>query len=85
MEILGISVDPPAANQAFVEKFQYPFRILSDEKRAAALAYGACETAQDQYARRHTYVIGPDGKIEQAIETKDPAGQAAALLDSTPA
>lgn len=80
MDILGISVDPPAANRAFVEKFQFPFRILSDETRATAVAYGACETPQDQYARRHTYVIGPDGKIEQAIETKDPAGQAAALL-----
>jgi len=85
MEILGVSVDPPAANRAFVEKFQYPFRILSDEKRVAAVAYGACETARDQYARRHTYVIGPDGMIEQAIETKDAAGQAAALLAAPPA
>jgi len=25
-------------------------------------------------------VIGPDGRIEQAIDTKDPGGQAAALL-----
>jgi len=85
VEILGVSVDPPAANRAFVEKFGFPFRLLSDEKRAVAMAYGACETAQDQYARRITYVIGADGKIEQAIETKDPAGQAAALLGSTPA
>lgn len=85
MEILGVSVDPPAANRAFVEKFQFPFRILSDETRGASVAYGACETPQDQYARRHTYVIGPDGKIEQAIETKDAAGQAAALLDAPPA
>lgn len=84
MEIVGVSVDPPAANRAFAEKFQFPFRLLSDESRATAMAYGAAETVKDQYARRLTYVIGPDGKIEQAIETKDPAGQAAALLGSTP-
>jgi peroxiredoxin len=28
-----------------------------------------------------TFVVGPDGRIEQAIVTKDPAGQAGALLE----
>lgn len=45
-----------------------------------ALAYGAAESAQDQYPRRHTYVIGPDGRVERAIATADPAAQAADLL-----
>ena len=44
------------------------------------LAYEAAESKDDRYAKRFTYVIGADGKIEQAIDTKDPAGQAAALL-----
>jgi peroxiredoxin Q/BCP len=34
--------------------------------RAIGLAYGACDTADAEYARRITYVIGPDGKIKQA-------------------
>ncbi len=29
------------------------------------LAYGACDKAADKYAKRITYVIGADGKIEQ--------------------
>ena len=33
-----------------------------------------------EYPRRITYVIGGDGRIEQAIETKDPAGQAKQVL-----
>ena len=69
-----------ADNKAFAEKFQYSFRLLSDPDRKVGLAYKACETAKDRYAKRLTYVIGPDGKIEQAIDTKDPAGQAAVLL-----
>jgi peroxiredoxin len=28
-----------------------------------------------------TFVIGPEGLVEHSIETKDPAGQAQALLD----
>lgn len=78
--MLGISFDEPAANKAFAEKFGYTFPLLSDPDRKVGLAYGAAESASDAYARRHTFVIGADGRIEQAIETKDPGGQAAELL-----
>jgi len=78
--VLGISFDTPAENKAFAEKFGYTFPLLSDVDRKVGLAYGACKTAKDRYASRLTFVISPEGKLEQAIETKDPAGQAAALL-----
>jgi peroxiredoxin Q/BCP len=78
--VLGISVDSVADNRAFAEKFHFPFPLLSDPGRQVAMAYGACESPSDKYARRYTFVIGPDGRIEQAIDTKDPAGQAEALL-----
>jgi peroxiredoxin Q/BCP len=78
---LGISFDAPAENRDFAEKFAFPFRLLSDPDRAVGLAYKACESAKDKYAKRHTYVIGGDGRIEQAIDTKDAAGQAKALLE----
>jgi peroxiredoxin len=47
-----------------------------------ALAYGAADSARDAYPRRLTFVIGPDGAIERAIDTTDPGGQAAELLES---
>ena len=78
--ILGISFDSVAENKAFGEKFQYPFRLLADPDRKVGLAYKAADAPTDRYAKRFTYVIGADGKIEQAIDTKDPAGQAGALL-----
>jgi len=78
--ILGISFDTPEENRAFAEKFGYTFRLLSDPDRRVGLAYKAAESKEDSYAKRFTYVIGPDGRIEQAIDTKDPAGQAGALL-----
>jgi len=46
------------------------------------LAYGACDSASDAYPRRITYVIDPEGRIEQAIDTQDPAAQAAEILES---
>lgn len=78
--ILGISFDSVEENRAFAEKFGYPFPLLSDPDRRVGIAYKAAEGPKERYAKRFTYVIGPDGKIEQAIDTKDPAGQASALL-----
>jgi len=80
--VLGISFDTQVENQAFAEKFAYDFPLLCDTERKVGLAYRAAENAKDKYAKRFTYVIGADGKIEQAIDTKDPAGQAAELLNS---
>jgi peroxiredoxin Q/BCP len=76
-----VSVDTPADNRAFAEKFEFPFQLLSDPQRKMGVAYGACKTDKDKYAARYTYVIGPDGRIKEAIDTKDPAGQAATLLE----
>lgn len=73
-------MDPPTQNRAFAEKYEFPFRLLSDPDRTMCLAYRACERSDDAYARRITYVVGADGTIELAIETKDPGGQAGGLL-----
>ena len=78
--MLGASFDTVEENRAFAEKFGYTFPLLCDVDHAIGLAYGACTSKKDRYAARITYVIGPDGKIEQAIETKDAGAQAAELL-----
>ena len=44
------------------------------------LAWEACESAEDTYPRRITYLVGTDGVIERAIDTQDPGGQAADVL-----
>ncbi len=44
------------------------------------MAFGACDRTDADYAQRYTFVIGPDGKVEQAIDTKQPADQADQLL-----
>lgn len=81
-QVLGVSFDTPADNKAFAEKFRFPFPLLCDVDRKIGLAYKACDTASEAYAKRFTYVIGPDGKIERAIDTKDPGAQAEALSKS---
>ena len=66
-----MSFDTEEENRAFAEKFDFPFRLLCDTERKIGLAYGACDSPTSQYAKRITYVIGPDGRILQAIGTVD--------------
>ena len=75
-----MSFDSQEDNAAFAEKFDFPFALLCDTDRSLGMAFGACDSAVDAYPNRITYVIGPDGTIEQAIETQDPGAQAAEIL-----
>lgn len=79
-----MSFDTIADNRAFAEAQGLPFPLLCDVERRVGLAYGACERASDAFPRRITYVIGPDARIERAIETRDPGGQALALERELP-
>lgn len=69
------------ANAAFVQKENFPFPLLSDERREAGLAYGACDTADARSARRISYVIGADGRIEKAYPAVSPASHAREVLE----
>jgi thioredoxin-dependent peroxiredoxin len=76
---VGVSFDSPAENRAFAQKNGFSFPLLSDQSRELALAVGAADWPEDAFPRRVTFVIGPEGQVEQAIETKDPGGQAGTL------
>ena len=70
-EIVGVSVDPPEMNKAFAQKYQFPFRLLSDPSRQMCVAYGACADTNAKYAERVTYIIDANGKIEHAEKVSD--------------
>ena len=66
--VLGVSGDPPRAQEAFRNKHQLSVPLLSDEKHQMLAAYGAwCE--KSMYGRtflgilRTTILIGADGRI----------------------
>lgn len=67
--IFGISIDSPPANAAFAKEIGVTFPLLSDMNRKVLAAYGivsSFDMAGDkvEFARRTTFVIGKDGKIE---------------------
>lgn len=80
MEILGVSFDSVAENAAFAKKFNFPFLLLCDTDRAIGLAYGACDDAKAGYARRISYLIDENGKIQKAYDSVSPRSHPAEVL-----
>jgi cyanobactin maturation PatA/PatG family protease len=81
VQILGVSPDSVETNAAFVEKYSFPFPLLSDPDRKICLAYHACDSSSDR-AKRVTYIIGPEGTILQVHEDIDTEHHAEAILSS---
>jgi peroxiredoxin Q/BCP len=83
--VLGVSNDPVDALEAFREKYDLTFDLLSDEDGSVAEAYDSFGTVEmegqeHEIAFRNTYVIGPDGRIERVYEGVDPNDHAEVVL-----
>ena len=55
-------MDDAETNRKFAESLGLDYPILSDPERSVSKAYGVL-TPDGKYAARHTFYIGPDGKI----------------------
>lgn len=80
MVVFGVSFDDAETNRAFAEKHDFPFPLLCDTERELGLAFGTCTAEDTKWSARYTFVVSPDGDIEQAIDTKDPGAQAEELV-----
>jgi peroxiredoxin Q/BCP len=80
--VLGISFDAPDANKAFRDKFDFPFRLLSDWDEQVGVAYEVRDpgTEKVSFAKRYSYLIDPEGVIRRAYKVGDVAGHAAEVL-----
>ena len=71
--VFGISIDSPAANNAFAEKIGVKFPLLSDMNRKVLKQYGILKTYNQQgddyeWAQRTTFVIDKQGVIQHVEE-----------------
>lgn len=68
-EVFGISIDSPPANGAFAKQIGVTFPLLSDMNHKVLTAYGVLKKypmgGEDyEWARRTTFVVDKDGKIQ---------------------
>ena len=83
--VLGVSIDPVKAHDKFVEKFKLPFTLLADVDKRIVEAYGVWGQKRfmgRKYMGIHrvTFLIGPDGRIQQIWPDVKPAEHAAEVL-----
>jgi hypothetical protein len=60
--IAAISVDPPGANAAMVDKLRLPFPLLSDPDGSGAIIPSGLWNASQSIAKPAILVIAPDGR-----------------------
>jgi peroxiredoxin Q/BCP len=80
VQVLGISFDTVPDNAAFARKFAFEFPLLSDTSRVVGLLYGAADDAKAQYAKRVSYLIGPDGRVRKAFPKVNAAAHPEEIL-----
>jgi peroxiredoxin Q/BCP len=85
--ILGVSKDLPAAQKKFEEKYQLPFRLLSDPDTGMQKAWGVW-AEKNMYGKkvfgtvRTTVIVGPDGKVAKVFSKVKVAGHVAEVLEA---
>lgn len=64
--IIGISLDDSKSHEEFAKKYSLPFPLLADTEGVVTNAYGALlKIGPIKFAKRHTFIIGPDGLIKK--------------------
>ena len=85
VQLFGVSPDSVKSHVKFREKYDLPYRLLSDQGHAVAEAFGVW--VQKSFAgrsyegnERTTFVIGPDGRVEAVLPRVKPDAHVDLLL-----
>lgn len=80
-QVLGVSVDSADSHARFAQKYGLPFPLLADESGEVARAYGSLRNlGVTKIARRHTFIVDPDGYIAQIYRDVDPKTNSAEVI-----
>ncbi|MDX1796259.1 MAG: peroxiredoxin [Hydrogenovibrio sp.] len=80
--ILGISVDDVDSHQAFTQKYDLPFPLLSDPEGHVAERYESLLNLWVvKFAKRHTFIIDPAGRIAKIYRDVTPEEHVATVLE----
>jgi peroxiredoxin Q/BCP len=77
--VFGVSVDKPAAQQAFKAKYRLPFTLIPDEQGTVVAAYGVPKLPVVGMAKRQAFLFR-DGKLAWRSLSASTSEQAADVL-----
>jgi thioredoxin-dependent peroxiredoxin len=70
LSVVGVSVDPISAQRVFATKCDVEFPLVSDSDKSIARAYGVLGFLG--FARRVTFFVDPEGRIQEVVEAIGP-------------
>lgn len=80
-QVVGVSVDDVDSHRAFASRLGLNFPLLADTDGQVSRRYGALNNfAVIKFAKRHTYLIDPDGRIAAAYRDVEPSRHAGELV-----
>lgn len=80
-EVLGVSVDNTESHARFAEKHGLPFSLLADDNGSVAESYGSLRRIGPlRLAKRHTFIIDPQGRIAKIYRKVDPKTHSDAVI-----
>ena len=84
--ILGVSIDPPERHQRFIDKYDLPFELISDENKKVVNRYGVWQEKK-LYGKtfmgivRSTFIIDKKGTIQKIFSKVKVKGHVDEVLD----
>lgn len=82
VQILGVSVDDSGSHARFADKFHLPFPLLADTDGAVARSYGSLTSfGPIKFAKRHTFIIDPQGRIARLYRDVKPSTHSREILE----
>jgi len=80
-QVLGVSVDNQKSHATFANKYSLPFPLLADTGGKVAKQYQALTSLGPlKFAKRHTFVIDPQGKIRKIYRKVNVANHSQQIL-----
>lgn len=76
--VFGVSLQDADSHKAFIDKHDLPFPLVVDAGGDVAKAFDV--PVKGEYASRHSFLIGKDGKLVKVWREVTPDGHAAEVL-----
>lgn len=81
-QVLGVSIDDSKSHAEFANKYQLPFPLLADTDGDLARQYQALlNLGVFKLAKRHTFIIDPDGIIKMIYKKVDAKSHSDQILN----
>jgi peroxiredoxin Q/BCP len=80
--VVGVSVDDSSSHAEFAKKYHLPFPLLADKTTETAANYGALMNLGFlKVARRYTFLIDPQGKVNKVYLTVETSRHSKEIID----